>query len=155
MAVVNFKEQIMFIEKLWKEKPDLVLKAIKKIGDIDEEMAKDLSCQGINEKGYLQFAAGNINGWCIIYINDFYIQGRKSVDWGGVANTRMISNSIDWMKFMYKLFGEEYIDKFIDYRNNELDKFMREHEKKHTNATINVLAELGIKKYQDMQNQTK
>ena len=145
----------MFVEKLWEEKPELVLKAIKKIASVDEELVKDLSFKGVDEKGALIFGVGNIYGFCTIYVKDFSFQGNASRDWGGLVQTRMIGENVEWMKFMYKVFGEEYIEKYITLRNHELDKEMYQLEKKHTNATINVLAKIGIKKYQDMQNQIK
>ena len=133
----------MFIEKLWQENPSLVLKAIKKIADMDIELAKELSFHGVDEKGYLKFGVGNINGYCTVHVSDFSFQGSKSADWGGVVNTRTISNSADWMKFMYKVFGKEYAMQYISKRNQEFDKFMAEYEEKYNNVTNTMLDEMG------------
>ena len=134
----------MYIEKLWEEKPELVLKAIKKIANIDEDVAKELSFKGVNEKGNLKFGAGNINGYCTIFVNDFRFEGEKYVDWGGASSTRMISESIEWMKFMYKVFGDKYAMQYISKRNQQLDKFMADYEEKYNAQTKKVLDGMGF-----------
>lgn len=145
----------MFIEKLWEKNPELVIKAIKKICDIDEDLAKELAFQGVDENGYLKFGVRNVRGYCRIYVNDFCLKGDKYIDMGGVRSTHMLSNSVDWMKFMYKIYGDKYVMKYISQRNQQLDEYMAEYEEKYNKQTINMLSELGIKKYQDIQNQTK
>jgi len=138
----------MFIEKLWEENPELVIKAIKKIYNVREEKGDSLKFEKF-ENGILSFIKYG-HDCHSIHLSDF-----------GISSIYLIPYKSDtiyakqWIKFMYKVYGEEYIEEYITYRNNQLDEFMAEYEKNYTNETINVLANLGIKKYQDMQNQTK
>ena len=138
----------MFIEKLWKENPELVLKAIKNFFNIREERGDSLEFEKF-EKGVLSFTKYGHDAHSI-YLSDFWI---SSIYKNPLESTT--SYSLQWIKFMHQVCGEEYIDEYITFRNNQLDKFMCEYEKKYTRETINVLAKLGIEKYQDMQNQTK
>lgn len=133
----------MFIEKLWNENPELVKKAVIKIFDIKEERGDSLEFVAVNA-GSLQFIKYGHNPYSI-NLGDFEVYTFHN-------NNR---HTISWLKFMYKVFGDKYINEYITYRNNCLDQFMRDYETKYTNDTIDALAELGIKKYQDMQNQTK
>lgn len=84
----------------------------------------------------------------IIRVTDFEIRASM----GQSLSQHTVMN---WIKFMYKVCGEEYADEYIIHRNNELDNFMRNYEKSYNEHTIKVLAEMGVKKYQDMQNQSK
>lgn len=138
----------MFIEKLWEEQPELVIKAVKKIFNVREDRGDSLKFEKF-ENGVLSFTKYGHDAYSI-HLSDFWISSIYAIPYK--LDTIYVQQ---WMRFMYKVFGEEYIDEYITYRNNELDKFMYEYEKNYTNETINVLAKLGIEKYQDMQNQTK
>ena len=133
----------MFIEKLWEQNPELVKKAVIRIFDIRQERGDSLEFVEASD-GRLRFKK---LGHCSFSIDlrDFEIYTFHN-------NSEY---TINWLKFMYKVFGDKYIDAYITYRNNQLDRFMHNYEIKYTNDTINALAELGIKKYQDMQSQTK
>ena len=133
----------MFVEKLWEQNPELVKKAVIRIFDIKFERGDSLEFVAA-DNGSLQF---------IKYGNNPYSINLEDFEVYTFHNNR--SHTINWLKFMYKVFGDKYIDAYITYRNNQLDRFMHNYEIKYTNDTINALAELGIKKYQDMQNQTK
>ena len=101
----------MFIEKLWEEKPELVINAVKKVWDIREERGDSLKF--VQEgNGALRFEK---YGHCSfgIVLTDFEVYGCK-------PNSRY---NIEWMKFMHKVFGDKYLYHYIAYRNNKLDKF--------------------------------
>ena len=133
----------MFVEKLWEQNPELVKQVVIKIWDIKSERGDSLEFVAV-DNGSLQFIKYGHNPFSID-LRDFEIYTFHN-------NSR---HTINWLKFMHKVFGDKYVDAYITYRNNQLDRYMRDYESKYTNDTINALAELGIKKYQDMQNQKK
>lgn len=133
----------MFVEKLWEQNSELVIKAVTKIFDIRQERGDSLEFVAASDTS-LQFVKYGHNPFSID-LRDFEIYTFHN-------NSKY---TINWLKFMHKVFGDKYVDAYITYRNNQLDRFMHNYEIKYTNDTINALAELGIKKYQDMQNQTK
>ena len=138
----------MFIEKLWEQNPELVIKGLSYILGFDKSR---FETDGKSYNGHMLFHIKSVIGVGysnIVNISDFDI-------FSAMGPSIPSNKKLQWMKFMHKVVGEEYIEEYITYRNNELDKFMYEYEKNYTNDTINALAELGIKKYQDMQNQTK
>ena len=133
----------MYIEKLWEQNPELVKKAVIRIFDIKSERGDSLEFVAVGN-GSLKFMK---------YGHDPY-----RINLGDFEVYTFHNNSkytINWLKFMYKVFGDKYIDEYITYRNNQLDRFMRDYETKYTNDTINALAELGIEKYQKMKEQSK
>ncbi len=143
----------MFIERLWKENSKLAKETIKKIFNIDTVTGDGIEFYGIKDGAitvgmYKSLYSMVSDEDVIARINDFEVLDNCF----GMSREMYTER---WMKFMYKVFGDEYIDEYITLRNNKLDKFMREYERKYTNETISILANLGVEKYKDMQNQTK
>jgi len=132
-----------FVKDLWEKNPELVIKAIIKVGKIDEELAKRLSFKGIDEKGSLEFGAHRSFDYCNVCVGDFNISGTEYIDRGGVRNTRFISNSVGWMKFLYSVYDDKFALQFISQRNQQLDKFMAEYEEKYNEETRHVLDKMG------------
>ena len=133
----------MFIEKLWEENPELVIKAVKKIFDIREDRGDSLEFKQAGN-GALRFEK---YGHCSfgIVLTDFEVYGQK-------VNS---GYNIKWMKFMKRELGLKYVYHFIAYRNEKLDKFMAEYEDDYNKETKQVLGELGLTKFTDEHNQTK
>ncbi|MBO5910557.1 MAG: hypothetical protein J6Q15_03515 [Clostridia bacterium] len=133
----------MFIEKLWEENPELVTKAVKKIYDVREERGDSLK--------FIQLSNGALRfekyGHCSfgIVLTDFEAYG----------HTVNSGYNIKWLRFMKSVFGLKYVYQYIAYRNEKLDRFMAEYEDNYNKETKKVLAELGMDKYKDEQNQTK
>ena len=134
----------VFVKDLWEKNPELMLKIIKEISNIDEELAKELSFKGINERGNLEFGATHLFSYCNIYVNDFMIGGTEYLDHGSVRRTKLINESISWKKSMYEIYGDKYVMRYISQRNLKLDKFMAEYEEKYNNETKAVLDEIGF-----------
>ncbi|MFQ6723704.1 MAG: hypothetical protein ACLRFE_00015 [Clostridia bacterium] len=133
----------MFIEDLWEKFPEQTINAVKKIFDIREERGDSLEFKQANN-GALRFEK---YGHCSfgIVLTDFEVYGQQ-------VNS---GYNIKWLKFMKSVFGKKYLYYYIAYRNEKLDKFMAEYEADYNNQTKKVLAELGMKQYQDELNQTK
>ena len=142
----------MFIERLWEENPELLIKAIKKICNIDEDLAKAISFDGVDKNGNLKFSAQYSVDYCKVYLNDFYIQGEEYEERGLTRHTRMIFDSSNWMKFMYNVYGDKYAMQYISKRNQKLDKFMADYEEKYNNETRKMLSEMG---FEAIKGQTK
>lgn len=133
-----------FVKDLWGKNPELVIKAIKKVCNIDEELAKSLSFERIDENGGLKFRAKYVFDYCDICVGDFYMGGTEYIDRGPVRTTRILSNSIGWMEFMYSVYGDKYAMQYITERNKKLDKYMAEYEENYNNQTRKVLAQMGF-----------
>ena len=133
----------MYIEELWKEKPDLTIKAVKKIWDIREDRGDSLKFVGISN-GALTFAKYGHHSFSII-IKDFEVYDCK-------PNSKY---NIEWIKFMKSVFGGMYVYRYLEYRNKKLDKFIEEYKNDYDKETKEILVELGRTKYKDEQNQTK
>lgn len=126
------RERSMFIEKLWEEKPELVIKAVKKIFDVREERGDSLKFIQLSN-GALRFEK---HGHCSfgIVLTDFEIYGQR------VNN----GYNIKWTQFMYNVYGDKYAMQYISYRNQQLDKFMTEYEDNYNKETRKVLDEMGF-----------
>ena len=133
-------DRIMFIEKLWEEKPELVIKAVKKVWDIREERGDSLKFvqEGNGELRFEKYGHCSFG----IVLTDFEVYGCK-------PNSRY---NIEWMKFMHKVFGDKYLYHYIAYRNNKLDKYMAEYEEQYNEETRTVLDKIG---FQANKGQTK
>lgn len=125
----------MFVEKLWEEQPDLVVKAIKKVWDIREERGDTLEFIKIRE-GEIIFQKHARYSYYehSIIIRDFEVYANK------------VNNSYEpkWVKFMYKVYGDKYAIQYISHRNKQLDKFMAEYEEKYNKETRKVLDDMGF-----------
>ncbi len=122
----------MFIEKLWEENPELVIKAVKKIFDVREEKGDRLEFVEAGN-GALRFKK---YGHCSfgIVLTDFEVYG-QNINSG---------YNVKWMKFIYNEFGDVYIYQYIAYRNSKLDKFMAEYENKFNDETVKTINQLGF-----------
>ena len=134
----------IFVKDLWEKNPKWMLKTIKEVSNIDEELARKLSFKGINERGNLEFGATHLSSFCNIYVNDFMIGGTEYLDHSSVRHTNLINKNITWMKSMYEIYGDKYVMRYISQRNLKLDKFMAEYEEKYNNETKTVLDEIGF-----------
>ena len=136
----------MFIERLWKENPKLTKEAIKKIFKIDTVTGDGIEFYGIKDDAivigmYKSLYSIVSDEDVIARINDFEV----------LDNCFGMSREIyteQWMKFMYKVFGDEYAIQYISQRNQQLDKFMAEYEEKFNRETRKVLDEMGFGKAQ-------
>jgi len=136
----------MFIEKLWEENPELVIKAVKKIWDVRGNRGDTLEFEKMNKGELVFYKHGRYSYYShSIIIRDFEVYDNK-------INSNV---NIDWMKFMKSVFGDKYLYHYIAYRNEKLDRFMAEYEDNYNNETKKVLAEIGMEKYKDELNQTK
>ena len=133
----------MYIEELWKEKPDIVIRAIKKIWNIRDERGDSLTFVGI-KNGILQFNKYGHHSYSIL-IKDFEVYDC----------TPNSETNIEWLRFMKKVFGAKYIQDYIKYRNQKLNKFIDEYAADYNNDTAEILAQLGVKNYHDVQGITK
>lgn len=138
----------MFIEKLWEEKPELLIDGLSYVLGFDKSR---FETNGKSYDGVMLFHIKSTKGYGysdVIRITDFDIHA-------SMGQSLSHYTKMQWIKFMYKVCGEKYAEEYITYRNDELDKFMHNYEKSYNENTIKVLAEIGVKKYQDMRNQTK
>lgn len=124
----------MFIEKLWEEQPELVIKAVKKIFDIRESRGDSLEFIQVGN-GALRFEK---YGHCSfgIVLTDFEVYGQR-------VNS---GYNIEWMKFMKSVFGVKYLHHYRSYRNKKLDDYLIEYESEFNAETNRVLAELSKNK---------
>ena len=137
----------MLIQKLWEENPKLVEDEIRRLFGINE--FEDFHFVKIDKDRLLFVRRGVVT--TRISVGDFDIRTSYSAD-----NYAESSLSEDWRTFMGDSFGlERYAQNLITYRNNDLDRRLAELEDRYNKCTINMLAKLGIKKYQDMQSITK
>ena len=125
----------MFIEKLWEENPELVIKAVKNVWDIKENRGDTLEFIGINnsELRFQKYSRYSYYSHSII-IRDFEVYDDK-------VNSNC---NIDWMKFMYNQFGDMYVYQYIGHRNCELDRFMAKYEEEFNDKTMKVIKQLGF-----------
>ena len=137
----------MLIQKLWEENPKLVEDEIRSLFGINE--CENFGFVKIDKERLLFVRRGVVT--TRISVGDFDIRTSYSAD-----NYAESSLSEDWRIFMRDLFGlEYYAQNLITYRNNDRDRRLAELKGRHNKDTINMLAKLGIKKYQDMQSLTK
>lgn len=111
----------MFIERLWKENPKLTKEAIKKIFKIDTVTGDGIEFYGIKDDAivigmYKSLYSIVSDEDVVARINDFEV----------LDNCFGMSREIyteQWMKFMYKVFGDEYARQYISYtESNNLAK---------------------------------
>lgn len=145
---LTFKENNMkneFVKDFWKKNPELMLQTIKEISNIeDEELAKRIAFQGLDERGCLKFSATHLFNYCNIYVNDFMMEGTEYLDHGSVRHTNIINKNISWMKSMYDIYGDKYVMKYISQRNQKLDNYISKYEEKYNNETQQVLDKIGF-----------
>ena len=129
----------MFVEDLWEQNPELVIKAIKKICRVEEEKFGDRLEFVEQANGVLKF---KVYGRCqrFIEVNNFSIRTSYSDD--NYENSLISSK---WRRFMYACYGEAYAMQYISKRNLQLDKFMAEYEQKYNKQTQTSLDEMGFK----------
>ena len=127
----------MFIEKLWEENSELVIKVVKRIFGINEERGDTFKFEK-SENGVLNFSVFG-RECCNIYVSDFDIGTIYSIPFKVDS-----AISIRWLKFMYKTFGDKYIYHFIAHRNNELDKFIAAYEEEYNDQTKKILNGIGF-----------
>ena len=141
----------MFIEKLWQQNPKTVEDMLKRICELRDEKGDKIEHKGL-KNGYMHFDVSNEDDdyQFDLYVNDFKISVSTICE-----EHKATKYDVRWMKFMYKIYGDEYAMQYISHRNKQLDKFMHDYEQKYNKQTVSILAEMGDKKYQDMQNQTK
>ncbi|MBQ3502314.1 MAG: hypothetical protein IJA72_01450 [Clostridia bacterium] len=128
----------MFIEKLWEEKPELVVKEVKKIFGVNKEKGDRLKFKKL-ENGVLTFVKYGHDGFNV-YVNDFSVSTINAIPYK--LETKQVK---DWMSFMFDEFGDEYIYEFLSHRNNQLDKFKAEFESNFNNETMNAINQLGFR----------
>ena len=133
----GFREK-SFVEDLWENNPELVIKAIKKICLVNEKWGDKLSFVKIDDDGELIFKKTGRSTFFII-VNDFSI---RTTDSG--KNYQNSPMSIAWVKFMFNICGDKYAMQYISHRNKQLDKFMAEYEQEYNNQTREVLKEMGF-----------
>jgi hypothetical protein len=132
----------MFVEKLWKENPKLTKEVIENIFNIDTVTGDGIKVYGIKE------GAITVGMYKSLYsiISDEGVIGRLN-DFEVLDNCFGISKKIyteRWMRFMYKVFGDEYAMQYISQRNQQLDKFMAEYEEKFNAETRKTLKEMNF-----------
>ncbi len=135
----------MFIEKLWKENPELVKKAIKKICEIDDDAT--FGFKRIDENGKIEFI--NNGSFYLIKVSDFNIDVCVRSKFIDVENL-----TIRWMKFMKSVFGDKYVYHYIAKRNSEYDEFIAKYNQDFGNKTQRVLEEIGFE-YLPLPSKTK
>ena len=132
----------MLVEELWEKSPKLVEDEIRRLFGIDE--CEDFGFFKVDNDRLVFVRRGDIT--TRISVGDFDIRTSYSGD-----NYAQSPFSIEWMKFMSDIFGDEYLSEFIDYRNRQLDLYMAKYEKQYTDQTKKILADLGVDKYQNTQ----
>lgn len=128
----------MFIEDLWDKDPELVIKTIKKICNLNEKWGDRLEFERI-ENATLTFKKYG-RALDFIVVKDFSIRASSysSNDYEtSTANTA-------WVKFMYEIYGDKYAMRFISQRNQQLDKFMADYEEKYNAQTRNMLDKMDF-----------
>ena len=128
----------MFIEELWEKYPEQTINVIKKITKL-----KDYSFEYVEfENNCLKFDVyddEDAEYKFTIYVSDFYMNVCTSVE-----DYEISKQTIQWIKFMYSIYGNKYALQYISKRNQQLDKFMAEYDEKHNNQTRKVLEEIGF-----------
>jgi len=124
----------MFIEKLWEQYPEVMEKQIKKICGINESKGDTFGFIGA-DKGVLKFAKYGTSSF-EVFVEDFDIKlsffGSKPV---------CIPNSEEWRVFMTKVYGNNYVHKYISARKTELKNYVNKFEEE-TNRNIEDLSEV-------------
>jgi len=165
----------MFVEKLIKENPELVKRAVRKICKIDEKIAEEYrdskyACEvRIYSTGSGTFFIDRYyssDDWTHrikVRLEDFCISYTDDTEKGKIEFVECGFNVVktEWMKFMYKLYGDKYIQAFIEFRNRGLKNCESRYKsagkaiEKYKDETQNILAELGIELCKDEQTQNK
>lgn len=136
----------IFVEDLWKDSPERLKKAVKAIFKISEingecivnaELKNDCLVIAVyNEDDEFSYN---------VYLSDFNV-------WLSYEDDKISEATTKWLKFMYSVYGDKYVMRYITQRNKNLDKFMAEYEDNYNNETRKVLAEMGVEQYKDKQN---
>jgi len=124
----------MFIEELWDKNPELVEKAVKKIYYNYGEMGNDIEFVGHTNVVYVFVKHGNTP--FSIYVRDFDIHASFESKEQCVDSDM----TIEWMKFMKRIFGDKYMYHYIAYRNKLLDRYAE----RFNRTTKGVLKDLGF-----------
>ena len=164
----------MFIEKLLKENPELVKKAVRKICKIDEKIDKEY--RDFKKAYQFEIYSGgsgvfhiegqySSDGWTHnmkVYLEDFSLLYTDDTQKGGVTFCQCSSTIVEteWIKFMIKACADsyEYIQAFIKFRDIGLKEYESRYNsagealKKYKDETENILAEIG---FCEEQNQTR
>ena len=127
----------MFIEKLWEENPDLVIKAVKNVWGVREDLRDSVEFEKIKDNVLTFIKDGRAREH--IHVSDFWISSVSLVPYRA-SNER----ALKWVKFMHKVYGNKYALQYISYRNQQLDKYMAEYEENYNKETRTVLNEMGF-----------
>jgi len=142
----------MFIEDLWKKNPKIVEKTVKNIMNFSDELNDYFKFDGITTDNCLKFVITkfNWNGE-----NETYVWvGDYEFIWREAKAVKGFHADTNWMRVMYSIYGKEYMQGFLAYRDNMFEKEMKEYKKRFNHQTENILNELDID-MKDIQSQTK
>ncbi|MBE5735878.1 MAG: hypothetical protein E7356_00765 [Clostridiales bacterium] len=153
----------MFIEKLLEQNPELVKKAVGNICKIDEMVAeeyrgwKDVCQFKINSHGSGVFyidGSYSSDGWTHdmkIWLDDFSISYSDDTKKGRASFYQCHPTVVttEWMKFMHKACGDQYLQAFIELRARGRKKLESRYKsagraiEKYNKETEDILAEMS------------